>query len=218
MTSPRASLLASGLLHAVAIGSVGWFAASAAGRGTAVAEIRIQVEDAPDVLEPSAASDVQVNVEATQGGPDLAEARVPDEWLDPRTFEPAPRRTEPPLPVVDPSPAAWFASVRPAPATPADTPAAAPSMATPAALVVEVVPGENPPPEYPWLARRRGFEGVVAIRVTVDVVGAVIAADVARSSRHGILDAAALRAVRGWHFRHGPGETVVEVEFALRAR
>jgi protein TonB len=59
---------------------------------------------------------------------------------------------------------------------------------------------KNPPPPYPVQARRRGLEGRVLVRATVAATGECTGAELRRSSGHAILDEAALRAVRAWHF------------------
>lgn len=78
------------------------------------------------------------------------------------------------------------------------------------------------PPPYPRLARRRGWQGVVRLRVRVSPDGRVIEASVDQSSGYQVLDRAALEAVQGWRFtpavRGGhPVESVVvvPVRFAL---
>lgn len=59
----------------------------------------------------------------------------------------------------------------------------------------------NPSPGYPRLARRRGEEGRVLIRVAIRADGRVERVSIARSSDHKLLDRAALDAVRQWRFR-----------------
>jgi protein TonB len=80
----------------------------------------------------------------------------------------------------------------------------------------------NPRPDYPWLSRRRGEEGRVVLRVTVDAEGSAAVVEVAASSGHDRLDRAALAAVRRWRFapaRQGgkaiPGTVAVLVTFRL---
>jgi protein TonB len=58
----------------------------------------------------------------------------------------------------------------------------------------------NPPPRYPRIARSRGEEGRVLIRVSVLGNGRVGNAEVTKSSGHGSLDRAALKAVERWRF------------------
>ena len=88
------------------------------------------------------------------------------------------------------------------PVTPAVTPAAAPAVNPPAELeFTEARPGpDNSPPRYPLSARRRGLEGEVLLRVGVGSDGAVQNVSLWRSSGHGVLDRAALDAVRVWRF------------------
>lgn len=91
--------------------------------------------------------------------------------------------------------------------------------------LVDAVPlaGENPPPAYPRLARQRGWEGLVALRVRISAVGAVENVSVEQSSGHGVLDQAALAAVKTWRFRPAQegrravaGVARVPIEFRLR--
>jgi TonB family protein len=56
----------------------------------------------------------------------------------------------------------------------------------------------NSPAVYPDLARQRGYEGVVLVRLHIDAHGRVKYAEVAKSSGHAILDAAAITTVRRW--------------------
>ena len=90
---------------------------------------------------------------------------------------------------------------------------------------VEAVPlaGDNPPPVYPRLARQRGWEGLVSLKVRVSAGGEVEEVWVESTSGHGVLDQAALTAVKGWRFqpaREGvqavAGVARVPIEFRLR--
>ncbi len=56
----------------------------------------------------------------------------------------------------------------------------------------------NPPPVYPAEAVRRRLAGVTLLRVWISAEGHVEAVQVARSSGHPVLDAAAAAAVRRW--------------------
>lgn len=69
----------------------------------------------------------------------------------------------------------------------------------------------NPAPDYPPIALRRGWEGTVRLRVTLDVQGHPSRVDLAASSGHPMLDESALAAVRRWRFRPATrlGEAVV---------
>ena len=82
------------------------------------------------------------------------------------------------------------------------------------------MPG-NPRPDYPPLARRRGYEGRVVIRASVAPDGGVASAAVGQSSGYGILDRAALQAVKRWRFRPAqrggqPVATVLDVPVVFR--
>lgn len=61
-------------------------------------------------------------------------------------------------------------------------------------------PGGNPHPEYPRLARRRGWQGTVLLGVVVDEKGRPLEVVVEKSSGYPILDRAARKTVRGWSF------------------
>jgi protein TonB len=82
---------------------------------------------------------------------------------------------------------------------------------------------ENPLPDYPRIARRRGYEGQTLLRVRVLESGKVGQTEVAASSGHEILDKAALKSVKGWVFVPGTknGENVdqwvmIPIRFSLK--
>lgn len=110
-------------------------------------------------------------------------------------------------------------SAEPTPMTPANevtalaTPAPAPAAST--ARVLTTMPGSNPPPDYPPVARRRGWQGTVVLALEVDAAGAVVRVEVRGSSGHAVLDAAAVAAVRDWRFANGPGGCEQVIEFRL---
>jgi len=58
----------------------------------------------------------------------------------------------------------------------------------------------NPRPAYPELARSRGWEGEVLLKVRVAATGRAEAVAVKRSSGRSLLDDAAKEAVKGWTF------------------
>jgi len=60
--------------------------------------------------------------------------------------------------------------------------------------------GGNPPPTYPPLAREKGYEGTVTLRVLVREDGRVGKLSIDRSSGYEILDRAAVDSVRDWTF------------------
>jgi protein TonB len=81
---------------------------------------------------------------------------------------------------------------------------------------------QNTPPSYPDLARRKGWEGRVIVRVEVSAEGRPLSTAIAISSGFGVLDQAALRAVKSWRFQPrtiagipAPGTVEVPVNFSL---
>jgi len=81
----------------------------------------------------------------------------------------------------------------------------------------------NPPPQYPEIARRRGYEGEILLSVMVAVDGTVVGLNVKESSGHPVLDRAAMKAVATWEFeparRMGvpvPLPVDIPVRFVLR--
>ena len=84
---------------------------------------------------------------------------------------------------------------KPAPQRPAPV-AAAKTANVPQPVVIR-----NTPPIYPETARRAGWEGRVTVRVEVSADGSPISVALEKSSGYGVLDQAALRAVKGWRFQ-----------------
>lgn len=78
----------------------------------------------------------------------------------------------------------------------------------------------NPPkPDYPLLARRRAIEGTVLVRAEVGAGGECLDADLKKSSGAGILDRAALEAVKKWRFvpaRRGNQAVIAWVEVPIK--
>jgi protein TonB len=58
----------------------------------------------------------------------------------------------------------------------------------------------NPKPPYPEVARRRGYEGTVRLKVEVLASGKVGSIWVAKSSGYEVLDRSALKTVKDWSF------------------
>ena len=77
-----------------------------------------------------------------------------------------------------------------------------PAEEQPEQTLVQAVPAyaSNPPPFYPRDARKRGWEGVVRLRVFVQADGRPGTVAVAGSSGYEMLDQSAVMAVRGWRF------------------
>lgn len=81
----------------------------------------------------------------------------------------------------------------------------------------------NPKPEYPTIAKSRGWQGKVLLRVKVSAQGLSDAVEVEQSSGHEILDESAIEAVKNWRFIPAKrGETpvassvIVPIVFTLR--
>ena len=71
-----------------------------------------------------------------------------------------------------------------------------------ATSLVEAIPyyRSNPLPEYPRLARKKHWEGVVWLLVDVSVDGSVDDLEVEKTCGHKVLDRAAQRTVKRWQF------------------
>jgi protein TonB len=150
-----------------------------------------------------------------------------------------------PLPKVEPPPPPPPPKVQPKAPPPIQTAAIVPSeapIAAPVETVAAVVPGEpappapepvkpafggigyknNPPPDYPTLAVRQGWQGTVLLRVRVLASGAVESAEVLKSSGKKVLDDAAIHTVERWVFAPSTrgttavdGFATVPIEFKL---
>lgn len=130
---------------------------------------------------------------------------IPD--IRPPCEEPVPRLPElerphwvvaaEPLPDAPVPPDTLLVRILPA-AAPVPAPVAtAPEPAPVAETFSEPSPAQPIRIDYPAWARRRGMEGVVEVEIAVDETGAVTDLRVVRSSGHPLLDAAALRGLRG---------------------
>ena len=135
------------------------------------------------------------------------------------------------LPVLVPPPTAIQVAiadvepVRPGPTVVAP-PTPAPPPPGPAPVVVpprfDAAYLDNPAPIYPSLAKRRGEEGRVLLRVQVSAEGRADRVEVSKTSGSPILDEAAIEAVRRWRFvpaRRGSdaiaAPVLVPIAFAL---
>ena len=89
-----------------------------------------------------------------------------------------------------------------APPSPARKSPAAPAASDAVTAVVLAKPrySQNPPPDYPSIARRRRYQGTVILDVFVLENGQVGDLRVAESSNYPLLDRAAMKAVRHWQF------------------
>jgi protein TonB len=155
-----------------------------------------------------------------------------------------PPKVEPPAPPSPPPPPKRAPPKAPPPiqtavVAPSDVPpdapvqtvaAVAPAQAAPAPPPPETVKPafggigyrNNPPPDYPALAVRQGWQGTVLLRVRVLSSGAVDAVEVVRSSGKKVLDDAAIHTVERWVFAPSTrgatpidGFATVPIEFKL---
>lgn len=172
--------------------------------------------DVPTQPSPPLASPPEQPIAATRSEDARRSAASP-----PRTTSrPRPAAPKPAVSAGESPPARPAADEVPAPAPPAPVPhlpsplpGGAPAERTPPP--VAVAPKESPPtvaasfdaaylhnpaPAYPNGSRRRGEQGRVVLRVQVHADGSAGAVDVAESSGHERLDAAARETVRGWRF------------------
>ncbi|PXX44058.1 energy transducer TonB [Undibacterium pigrum] len=70
---------------------------------------------------------------------------------------------------------------------------------------------QNPAPNYPPAAQRRGLEGQVTLKVHVLASGHPANIQIAKSSSHPILDEAAIKAVTSWVFQPAKrGQTAID--------
>ena len=74
-----------------------------------------------------------------------------------------------------------------------------------AQIIREAIPvyRKNPPPQYPRVARRRGYQGTIVLEVLVNREGRVEKLRVFQSSGYTVLDKSAIRSVKGWLFEPG---------------
>lgn len=73
----------------------------------------------------------------------------------------------------------------------------------------------QPLPAYPWICRKRGQEGVVAILIRTNNEGKAIYTKVQRSSGYDLLDEAALKAIQNWILAEGCVEKTFSIAFRL---
>lgn len=73
----------------------------------------------------------------------------------------------------------------------------------------------QPLPTYPWVCRKRGQEGVVAIFIRTNNEGRVIDTKVQTSSGYDLLDEAALKVIQTWVLAKGCVEKTFSIAFRL---
>lgn len=226
------SLLVSVIVHGGAFAAIVGFGAYAmAKKPRPVAHLEIRQQEAsvqapkqtlpdPDVVpeqvrEDVVIDDVQVDepepVEPQVTQPSKVDDRVlsPSEVLQGFTLERITKPVEQPAEPIE---------VEPAPAKPIKQ--AAPQSV--AQVFMPATRSDNVEPEYPDRERRQMREGMVVVRVFVDVDGSVERAELLKPSRYRGFNKSALAAARKWTFtpatRGGvavKSETDIEVEFRL---
>lgn len=73
----------------------------------------------------------------------------------------------------------------------------------------------HPLPSYPWICRKRGQEGVVALKVKINEEGQVTEALLHKSSGHTRLDEVALEALKTWIFVEDSCTKILSIAFRL---
>ena len=170
------------------------------------------VEEIPPLPEPTS----EPTPEPTPPPPEPTPEPTPEEIVtaekSPEIAEPTPAPTPVPTPQSTPTPKP---TPKPEPRAAKPKPAAAVNIPKPVVI-------QNTPPSYPDLARRNGWEGRVMIRVEVSAEGRPLSTAIAKSSGFGVLDQAALRAVKSWRFQPrtvagipSAGSVEVPVNFSL---
>lgn len=203
---PRFLLLA----LALHLGLAGWLLWQGKGQAAPRPEpLPVMVSLVPDRPAPAARAEPPAPAPQTTAP---RPAPTPSKPVAPQ--KPAPDQVQTPTPTASPTPtvadSAPTAPVAAAAASSATAPTA-PSATSPAetggGLTASVSAPRfdaaylhNPKPPYPLLARRRGVEGKVLLKVQVSAAGLAEQVQVAQSSGHDSLDEAALNTVRAWRF------------------
>lgn len=73
----------------------------------------------------------------------------------------------------------------------------------------------QPLPTYPWVCRKRGQEGIVAIFIRTNEEGKVIETKIQKSSGHDLLDEAALKVIQAWILAEGSVQKTFSIAFRL---
>lgn len=115
--------------------------------------------------------------------------------------KPSPRPKPRPEPLIEAAPVINPASVAPAPMQPKVAPVAEVAPTAPVLVpATRAASTRNPKPEYPMIAKRRGWQGTVLLEVEVKENGRPGSVKVRESSGREILDQSAMRTVRLWLF------------------
>ena len=194
---PRFLLLA----LALHLGLAGWLLWQGKGQAAPRPEpLPVMVSLVPDRPAPAARAEPPAPAPQTTA---LRPAPTPGKPV--AAQKPAPDRVQTPTPTASPAPtAADSAPTVPAAAAASSAPSPAETGSAQTASVsaprFDAAYLHNPKPPYPLLARRRGVEGKVLLKVQVSAAGLAEQVQVAQSSGHDSLDEAALNTVRTWRF------------------
>lgn len=201
------------------------------GRAPVLTSVEFGIED------PAPSMDVELVEQAPEPDP-MPEPPEPEPPPEPPKPEPPPEPPQPadfstplpPTPEPKPKPVAKPERPRTVTSKPAAVPRTSatggPTTGTASTLGGRTAgPGHlfNPKPAYPAESKAAGEQGVVTLRVSVDVTGRPTSVALARSCGHPRLDRAAEEAVRRWRFRPATRDGVpfatsvdVPVRFSLR--
>ncbi|NQT87265.1 energy transducer TonB [bacterium] len=127
---------------------------------------------------------------------------------------------EPPAPAPSPPRPPTPKPARVQKTKPSESPPPTPSQAS-AAVLSPVPDAKNPPPSYPRLARHRGYEGTVLLRIRVSAKGRCLTVEIVESSGYASLDHAAVEAVQAWEFEPARSDGIAveaEVDAPFRFR
>lgn len=152
---------------------------------------RVSLDEAPQVM-----SVQMIEVRPARPEPVIQPSPVVEKIVEPEPV--LTKLSEPEVVPLPPEPVAAPAKPKPAPQKVERVAQSQPT--APALVEARPTAHTNRPPAYPEMARRNGWQGLCMVRVVVDTSGIAGAVSIARSSGYGILDQAALAAVRKWKF------------------
>lgn len=154
--------------------------------------------------------------------PKVAPPKPPPQRFVKRQVLPRIQTSAPDAPTADSTPLEPPLAVAPSTPEPAALPSPPPSPEVVTAAFGRAGYLNNPPPDYPAVAARQGWQGTVLLRVRVLSTGRVDSVEVQKSSGHKLLDEEAIVTVRGWQFSPSKrGETPIDgwatvpIEFKL---
>ncbi|HVK98999.1 MAG TPA: energy transducer TonB [Dongiaceae bacterium] len=175
------------------IGAIALIVASVAAHGAAAWWLS---QPAPQPVEPPKVAPIEVVLTPPEVPPVIEPPPPPPPEPEP----PKPKLEQPkpkPKPVI-PKPDPVIPAPPPPPPPPVEAPKAAAQPVTAAKAYASYL--SNPPPKYPSLAMRRGWEGTVWLKVLVSPTGQAQKVELSKSSGRPVLDEAAMDVVKQWRF------------------